>query len=287
MTPPVARQASAARSRLRAAAAPAAVAVACYGVALLLAGPPAADPADVVRALARPFALPAVWRAMRDAEVRGSPGEWVAHGRTLVRMLPEWTDAHVHVAWRLAFDEGMRAGKDDPQAALARLLAALAMLEQALGRGPAADAEVLGGMATIVQIRARQDEGLAAAFRERIGDEPAAVADRYLQRAEQRLPSRALADRRTILLVDLVAGALRSGDVRRALATLELALERVEQLRDPDLAARWRQALQRLHRWLAAETAGAAGPTRESLDALATDPMLDRIVEALRAAGYR
>jgi hypothetical protein len=262
-----------------------AFAVACFALAVpLLTGAALLRPAprhtagDRLRALARPFVLPFLWRGLWQARNEEPPEALAARGQQLLALLPEWTDGHVLFASELAFAASLRAG--DPEAAADHVLTALALLEAAIVIHPPGAVECLAAMASMVEIRCAQDHALGNVVARRLGDEPSRVADAYLARAEALAPSTSLADRRTYLLLTVIEAALRTGDDRRALDTIEHMRRRLSGAVDEELAARWDVALQSLAGFL-------RGDSRITSAQLADDPLLHDMLAALRARPHR
>lgn len=234
--------------------------------------------ADRLRALARPFVLPFLWGALRQARFEEPPEALAARGQQLLAVLPEWTDGHVLFASELAFAASSRAL--DPETRADRVLAGIAILEAALDTHPPGAVEYLTTMASFLEIRGAQDPALATVLGRRLGQDVSLAADACLARAESFAPSSSLSDRRTYLLLSTIASAIRTDDARRALVTIERMQERLGRAVDQELAGRWRQSLSRLAGFL-------RGEPPHTLPTLADDPLLQDMVEALNARSHR
>ncbi len=233
---------------------------------------------EPLRAVARPLALPFLWRSLRHAQHHEDPGALAARGQQLLTMLPMWTDGHILFAGELAMAASQRAG--DADAALDRLLASFAMLEAATAARPTEAVRYLAAMASFAAIRGRQDPELSARALARLGADPSALADAYLARAEQLTPGAGVRDQRTFLLSSVIAGAIRTGDVARARETIATMLERLDRTDDRDLATRYAAALRRVDDFL-------AGSPSVALADLVRDPLLDEIAHALASRPVR
>lgn len=227
---------------------------------------------EPVRAVVRPLALPFLWRSLRHAQQHEDPGALAARGQQLLTLLPMWTDGHILFAGELAMAASQRA--PDPDAALDRLLAAFAMLEASAAARPARAATYLAAMASFAAIRGRQSPELAERMQARLGTDPTSLGDAFLARAEELAPDTGVRDQRTFLLSSVIASAVRTGDIKRARATIAVMLERLAQASDPALAARHAAALRRVDRFL-------DGDPQVELESLLADPLLDEIGHAL------
>lgn len=261
------------------------IAVACFALAVpLFAGAawlrpePRRSGVDRLRALARPFVLPLLWRGLWQARNEEPPEALAARGQQLLALVPEWTDGHVLFASQLAFAASTRA--KGTEASADRLLAALALLETAQRRYPPGAIDCLAAMASFVEIRCSQDHALAAELGRRLGQEPNQVADAYLARAEALSPSTSISDRRTYLLATAIESALRTGDDARALATIARMRQRLTSAVDADLAHRWDLALGNLARFL-------GGDPSITWNTLADDPLMQDMADALHARRNR
>ena len=231
------------------------------------------DPGELIRPLVAPIALPFLWPGLTRASREGRVGEVVARGREILRLLPDWVDGHLFLAQTLAFD----AADSDPDRSLDRLLAALAVLENAGEASPSHRAEFSSAQAFLVEVRTARAPEIAERFRSRRGEDPLVAADRYLARAIAASSPREAHVNRAFLAARMVGPALRSGDRPRLDATLERALqlladaaERYARAGESAAAANahaHRQALQRLKRYL-------NGDTGISAASLQADPYL-------------
>ncbi len=237
--------------------------------AALLQGPPRRSVPDLGRDLVRPVVLPVLWRSLEQAGVQAGPEEQVARGRLLLQFLPQWTDGHIHFAWRLAFET---PDVQNPAQAFQRLQAARAFLENALGMEPTRPVEILEAMAYMVQIRC-QDKALAEIFRKETGVDPAKRVDSYLERAQTIDPTKARAEQRVIGGVGLIAGQLRMRNPSAALKLLGATIRGLDGFRDLALAASWRAALVDLRSYLQGNA---------ELEDLEKHPQLDQVLDALR-----
>ncbi|MEZ5963237.1 MAG: hypothetical protein R3F56_05250 [Planctomycetota bacterium] len=240
--------------------------------------PAAAAGAARVRALARPFVLPLLWRGLREARIEEPPEAMAARGQQLLALVPTWTDGNVLFASQLALAASARA--HGAAEAADRLLAGLALLEQARRQDPAGTVEYLTTAASFVEIASARDPALATELRDRLGEPPDQIADAFLRRAEAASPSESIADRRTYLLATAIAAALRTEDDARALATIERMRQRLSTAVDRQLAEQWSASLARLDGFL-------RGDPSVTRDTLKDDPLLRDMVEALNARGPR
>ncbi len=236
--------------------------------AALLQGPPRRSVPDLGRDLVRPVVLPVLWRGLEQAGIQAGPEEQVARGRLLLQFLPQWTDGHIHFAWRLAFEI---PDVQNPVQSFQRLMAALAFLENALGMEPTRPVEILEAMAYMVQIRCR-NTAVAEIFRKETGMDPAKRVDSYLERAQTIDPTQARAEQR-IVGIGFIAGQLRMRNPSAALKRLAWAISGLDGFRDQALAASWRAALMDLRSYLQ----GTA-----ELEDLEKHPQLDQVLDALR-----
>ena len=248
-------------------------AAALYALAVWLRPPATVTPADHARALARPFALPFLWRGLADGRHEESPEALAARGEQLLALFPGWVDGHTLFASHLAFAASTKAAS--PEVATDRLTAALAMLERAIVTHPAGAVDYLTAMASFVDIRGAQDPRLAAVLAARSGRSPTAIADAYLARAEAAKPSLNLSDQRTYLLTRAIESALRSGDRERAMETAAAMRRRLPTAANRPLAERWDRALDSLSRYL-------RGDPDITLTMLADDPLLTDMLAALQ-----
>jgi hypothetical protein len=253
-----------------------AAAAVLYAAATVVAPRNEPPPLDVVTRLLRPLALPFLWRGL-EAGAQEPPEAQAARARQLLRLLPAWVDGHVHFAAMLAFDASSRAVGEE--VALDRVLAGVAMLEEAVRVNRARVDELWAAIASFIEIRADQDPGIAAAFRRRMGLDAAEAADLYLERAIAAAPAfGSLRERRTYLRIKLVASALRVGDDARAIAILRLMRRELARASAPDLAAAWDRSLAALEEWL-------AGGKDDIPAGLEDDPHLGEVAAALRERG--
>lgn len=229
-----------------------AAAAACLAAAAALAPPTPDDAAEFAAWLVRPATLPFAWRAFDDAQAQGNPAEVFARGQRIMQLLPRWTDGYAGFAYRYALsgsppgtDEALRA-----QQAKARLDVAIAWLESAREHAGRREGDLLQALAFLPDVAVRQEPGLGELLRPHGA---AAIADKYLALAEQRLPSAAVREQRTFFGPTLAAGLLAAGDVAVARAVLATAIERSHDVRDQPLATEWRARLVEVDRWLAGD----------------------------------
>jgi len=257
-------------------------AIGLFTGAALLAPDPQRAPADLGRPLVAPLVLPFLWSGFAAAARGGSPEELVSRGRVLLRLLPRWVDGHLYLAQKLAFDASARAR--DTEAALDRLLAAVALLEDAARQCPDRSVEFLTAQAFCVEFRTRNDTALETAFRERVGRSPLETADDFLDRAETASSRLDVRTRRAYLAKRMVGLALRDGQRDRALDTLEQADRLLHEVEDAhrdagriavaDNAGAHRAALGRLRQYL-------HGDSKVSIAVLKADPYLEDIAGSL------
>ncbi len=244
----------------------------------LVRGEPKHTPAEAARDLARPFVLPALWARIEAAERSGELPVAAAVARTMLRYLPEWTDGHMHFAARIAFDHGNRVTTVEEK--LDALDAGIAWLEEARTgmSDPAAAAELAAAQATFVLARCENDEALADAIRVRSNRDPSELALESLDRAIADLPGERAArlrDSRAFLMTRVIAAAIRTGDMARAIATLDATIELMRSVAAADAAKPWIVALGKIRPHLRDEA--------RDLEALRDDPYLAEIVEALES----
>ncbi len=253
------------------------MAVLLYGLGVLGPGPERRAIAPLLRDLTRPMVLPTLWASLEASRQSGRYDESAAKGRLLMLYLPGWVDGITYYAWLLA---SPAPGTDaTPEASLARLLAALQWLDQAVAEltttNPSGAAEILLTQAFFVEVRTVQNPKLNTALGQALGRDAAEVAADYIDRAIALAPSQAKADRRIMLYPKLIAGALRMGDLQRARMLIETTLGKLEEVADPELAAAWSGSLRSFRSFL-------DGVPGSSLEDLALDPYLLELVEAYR-----
>lgn len=256
---------------------------ACTVGAFLLAPRAERHPAELGRPLAAPVMLPFLWGGLVDAIRQGTPEEIVGRGRLVLQLMPTWVDGHLYLAQKMAFEASRRATSVDE--ALDRLLAALALLEEAGQLCPDHRLEFTLAQAFLVELRCTDQPELGAAHRRRLGVEPLEAAARYLERAERVSQGRHVRAARAYLTKRLIGPALRDGDQARALETLDLAarlledvaseLRAADRLTAAENAATHQRALMRLRGYL-------NGQPEIGLDSLLADPYLDEVTRSLR-----
>lgn len=231
------------------------------GLAALLAAatlsPPSVDHLRQWSLLAtRPFTLPFLWRALRQATDNGDSAEAFARAQAVLEALPEWTDGHAVFAWRYAIDGGnpLATGTARTAAAKERLLAALAMMQQACWRTPAKAADLQVWMAFVVELAAQREPGLGALLAADPGlGTPAQLSDRYLALAEQSTGRASIREQRIFLVPSLCAALLDAGDRKGALDLLDATIPRCDEIRDPELGPEWKATLTSVRRRLAGD----------------------------------
>lgn len=230
-----------------------AVAVAGLAGAAALAAPTPADAVTFAQWAARPATLPFAWRGVRAAERHGDPVEAFVRARSLMRLLPQWSEGFAAFAYRYALAPDLAALAPTARAerARARLLLALAWMDAARADAGRHEASLLQAMAFLPEVAAHAEPGLGEALRAEGG--PAALADRWLAVAETRVPSPEAREQRTFYAVRLAAGLLAAGDRDAALAVLQTASERSHAVRDQQLAAGWRAHVELVQRALRGE----------------------------------
>lgn len=228
-------------------------AIACAGLAHVVAPPGWAGLREVAAWCVRPILLPLAWTARDEAAAAGDPSEAFARGQQILQLLPTWTDGHAVFAYRHVLAERDPGATAETRAAamLRRLQTALAWLEDARRTAGRHEADLLQSMAFLPEVAAMQEPGLAALLQPQGG--PWAIADRYLEAAERLQPSAAQREQRTFFLPRLAAGLLAAGDRVRALAVLGAAVARSAEVRDAELAAEWRARLDEVRRVLLGE----------------------------------
>ena len=254
--------------------------VALYAGAALIQPPVVRDPAALPRHLARPLVLPFAWRGLCEAMQRGDLGAAVGRGRTLLRLLPEWADGHLYFAGLLAYEATQR--ETDPEAKLDRLLAALAVLDEAETLTPRHLGQFLLAKAFFVEHGTSRDPELAAAFRDRVGKDPLEFAAQQLERAKTLAPGTEARDQHAYLTERMIRLAFDAGDLERALRLTELAQRLLADVRAEAHAAGEPQAgataeehhasLQRLRRKLSGDPTLTWGE-------LERDPILEDLIK--------
>jgi hypothetical protein len=242
-----------------------------WALALWLSPPSVDNLAAVCTDAMRPAVLPFQWRALSDAQRSGTASEAFTAARTLMELLPRWTDGHLVFAYRFALSGEEQVLDGGPERAARRLQAALAFLETARGQNAGREVDLLVGASYLVELAGRHHPGIGA----RLGDEPAVLADRYLALAEAAGAGPSVRESRLFSVPRLLAGLLRAGDRERALEVLDLALHRVPEVRDRELAAEWQQQLERVRSRL-------RGDRNTDLAELEADPRLEPLLPFLR-----
>ena len=233
---------------------------------------------ELGRPLAGPLVLPFLWKSLADSYDR-SPEEAVARGRILLELLPSWVDGHIYLAQSLAF-----AGDGEPGRDLDRILAALALLDEARQRWPAGALDFLLTEAFVAEFRVAASAELAAEFRTHTGRDALDTARGYLELAEQLSPAPSIRLRQAFLTEKMAGLALRRGDLVRARAATEAALQQFDRViaalhrrgnaPSADNAEAHRRALARLGDYL-------QGDASISVDTLLADPYLEGIADGL------
>ena len=140
-------------------------------------------------------------------------------------------------------------------AAKERLLAALAMLQQACWRTPAKAADLLVWMAFVVELAAQREPNLAAMLAADAGlGTPAQLSDRYLAEAEHLSGRASIREQRIFLVPSLCAALLEAKDRNGALDLLAAAISRCDEIRDPELGSEWKATLTLVRRSLAGDS---------------------------------
>ena len=258
------------------------LAAACFVGAVVLTPPTAQSLARWATLTVRPLVLPNLWIELQEASRTGDLVTGVAVGRELMRYFEDWADGHVHFAAELAFDAGLSA--ENTAAALAYLDAGIAWLEDAIADAdPERASTYAAAQAHFILARCRQDPALSAALQARSGRDPAEIAlvamDRAIEYAPRAGARRPLEERRAVLLVDVVAAAIRAGDEERVLPLLEAAIELCGGIRDPEASKAWVSSLSTFKAvWLL-----ILRGDRPSLDQLRSDPYLEDLVQAVES----
>lgn len=238
---------------------------------------PPRDPLPVQgRDLVRPVVLPMLWAGLESAQRTGTPEEYAARGRMLMKLIPHWTDGHALIAGQLAFEASL--AQTDPAAALDRLMAALEYLDaaRAESHSPAAGEWLVKTQARFLYIRASQDPALAAAFRQRTGESPTVQVSKYLRSIPRLADSKFLQSELCFLLIDGLAVDLRLREpTDRVIRELDKARSLLDSVKDRELADKWRSALRILRSYL-------TRTDDTTLEDLAANPLLETIVDALR-----
>jgi hypothetical protein len=233
--------------------------------------------AEFARNLARPLYLPLQWRSLANAAAAGSPAEVFAQARNLLRMLPTWADGHIVFAFRYALDGSDQPRRDAAAAgeALARLRVALAFCEEAAAADPAHRQDLFVAMGFLVELCAEQQAGLADLLRRGSAEgDPAAIADRYLERAEAERGNFDVREMRVFAAPRLCAAFLRQGERSRAVAVLDRSLARIPEVRDRELATEWQATLTAVRRVLTGDRTVPVAPLLEDRRLAPLHPLL-------------
>ena len=232
-------------------------ALGCAAAAHVLAPPSWSDVRELGAWLVRPLALPLAWSGMKEAQQHGDAAEAFARSQQLLHLVPGWTDGHAVFAFRHALGsaaEHSASGATPAErapAALRRLQTALAWLESARTNAGRHEVDLLLSMASLAEIAGSREPGIDPLLRADGGT--IGIADRCLAAAERLRPSAAVREQRTFLSPRLAGSLLASGDRDRALAVLDNAVARSEEVRDRELAAEWRSRLDEVRRCLRGE----------------------------------
>jgi len=201
----------------------------------------------------RPAVLPFLWRGVDEATRSGDAAETLAQARLLLAAIPSWVDGYLVFSYQFALDGGDRiqGPARTAQASLERLQLALALLDQGRRNCPKRAVELLGSMAFLVEIMARNVPGLAALMSEQGGRGPSAVADGLLAEAEaleDASGSQSARMQRLFLVPRLCAALLRGDSPTQAVRLLDTAIARCGILVDRELGEEWEHLLTELKR---------------------------------------
>ena len=242
-----------------------------WGSALWLAPPDPAVAVAVTAHAARPALLPLLWHSLREAERSGSAAEAFAASRSLMALLPQWTDGHLVFAFHFVLSADEVLDDDDAHRAAMRLQTALVFLAEARGRRPQFDVDLLAGASFLVELAGRHWPDLGRW----LGVEPAVLSDRLLAEAERVAPAGShVREWRLFKVPGLLIALLRGPNRAGALEVLDEALEHIGEIRDPGLRADWEHQLRAVRAALHGEPV--------DLDELAKDPRLEALVPLLR-----
>lgn len=224
--------------------------------------------------LVRPAVLPFAWGSLEAARRTGNAAEEFARAQHLLALLPSWVDGHCAFAFRFALTP--EAGADDDaergRRALARLELAMAWMQAVRPRAGRHELGLLQALAFLPDVAARAEPALADLLRDRGG--PATLADPWLAAAERAFPTGPVREQRTFYAPTLAAGLLAAGDTQGALNVLQAAIERSHEVRNQELAALWRQRLERVVAHLRGESV--------DLEEVAADPRFALLLPHLR-----
>lgn len=251
------------------------VSVACYAGAVVVQAP-RQSLLETGRDLVRPALLPLLWAALESAQTEGTAEEYADRGRMLMKLVPQWTDGHIHVAGQLAFRASL--AQEDKAVAVDRLLAGLALLDEARATNPTAEAdeELVATKARWLFVRCSQDPALAAAFQARTGELSTQRVIAYMREVPRFQRSKHLQRQLFFIILGGLETDIRLREHRnRLVAAVDTALMLVDRVFGEDLATRWRVGLQKLRSFLLR--------TDDIIpDDIAALPLLSRIVDALR-----
>lgn len=250
---------------------------ACYATAIALVGLHPGNLSTFADDLLRPALLPFAWRALDRATREGNGDEAFARAQQLMRLLPGWSDGHAVFAYRFALDAGDATLPPGPAAtaALQRLQVALAWLQTARADAGRREVELLQAMAMLVELAADRQPGLEPLLQRWQPGGANAIADGYLQTAEQLGAGHSVREQRIFLTPRLCAGFLRAGDRERALAVLDFAIAQSAVVRDRDLGSEWAAVLGQVR-----DRLRTGAPI--DIERLAKDPRLEPLLPFLR-----
>lgn len=245
----------------------------CWTAAALVGHADPAAAAAPFAALARPVALPFLWRSLGDAAKAGTPAEAFAKAQLVLQAIPGWADGYMVFAYRYAIDGDDQAlpAEAHARAAADRLRVGLAVLDAARQSCPRHEIDLLVSMSWLVELAVRQEPAMASL----LGEDPTLLADRFLATAEGLGAGRMVREQRLFQVPRLCAAMLRAGDRDRALALLDEGIRRCAEMADAALGAEWQKTLADVRRCLLGD------PTVDRASLLA-DSRLESLATFLR-----
>lgn len=251
----------------------------CFGAAAWQGSPQLEAGLELGRGLARPLVMPYLLDGLLAAQRRGNIAEAAQRGRSLMRLMPAWTDGHILVAGFMSqAADSQELGRDE---ALQRLFAACTILREAMHL-PGTDRGALQqAMAQELILRVTLAPELQDAWQQATGQNPYQQAADWLREVPGYQDSPQVQAELAFCLIDGLPLEIRLGrGLPRLLQMVDSSAALLDRLEDRELASAWAESLRNLRSYLNRSV-------DISLDELATDPRLEKIAAALRARAPR